>query len=250
MVVTEVDLRDQLRRPALGDTIIVPAGARLSPAARDFVNQWQLVMVEQDHRGETPQQVVWDKPAAFPVTSTDDPCCSACGGHVAEKPSALTQLNAHHYAPKTHPRIILRGQIDSLHALILLVQGLARDAGAEETRSSLGTLAAYCRELMSAEYNERPCAALELGGISESDMHHATHDPLGALGIQHLAIDDTEPMLQHWLNVARTQARQLEITALQTFESPHHPYGASICHGLNRLSSAVYYVALRLAASA
>lgn len=248
MVVTEAELRDQLRRPEHGDTVVVPPGARLSPSATDFVNQWQLVVVEQ-HRTTAPAQARgWDRPSEFPVTSIDGPCCSSCGSQVAEKPSSLTQLNAHHYAPKTHPRIILRGQIDSLHALVLLVQRLAGDAGEGEARSRLGTIAAYCRELLSAEYNERPCDPLELRGISEPDMHKATHDPRAALGVEHLRIDDTEPMLQHWLNMARTQARQLEITALQTFPSPHHPYGASICHGLNRLSSAIYYVALRLKA--
>lgn len=248
MVVTEAELRDQLRRPGLGDTVIVPEGARMSPSARDFVNQWKLVVLERAGEVRTAGHRGWDRPSSFPVTPTDGPCCTACGGQVVDKPSSLTQLNAHHYAPKTHPRIVLRGQIDSLHALMLLVQGMARDAGAEETRSGLGTLAAYCRELMSAEYNERRCAPLELAGVVEADVHHATHDPLGTLGIDHLVINDTEPMLQHWLNVARTQARELEITAMQTFLSPHHPYGASICHGLNRLSSAIYYVALRLKA--
>jgi len=246
MVVTESELRDQLRRPGHGDTVIVPEGARMSPSARDFVNQWNLVVVERAPVARVLARRDWDMPSSFPVTPTDGPCCSTCGGHVVDKPSSLTQLNAHHYAPKTHPRIVLRGQIDSLHALILLVQSMARDAEANQARSCLGTLAAYCRELMSAEYNERPCAPLELDGAAEADVHHATHDPLTALGIDHLVINDTEPVLQHWLNVARTQARELEITALQTFVSPHHPYGASICHGLNRLSSAIYYVALRL----
>ena len=36
--------------------------------------------------------------------------------------------------------------------------------------------------------------------------------------------------------------------ALAAFGSPHHSYGASICHGLNRLSSLVYYLELRLMA--
>lgn len=248
MVVTEVDLRDQLRRPGLGDTVVVPVGARMSPSARDFINQWKLVVVEHAAGARGTTQRDWDKPSSFPVTATDGPCCSACGGSVVDKPSSLTQLNAHHYAPKTHPRIVLRGQIDSLHAQLLLVQRFALDAGAEETRANLGSLAAYCRELMSAEYNERPCAPLALAGVVEAELHRATHDPFATLGIEHLAINDDEPLLQHWLNVARTQARELEITALQAFVSPHHPYGASICHGLNRLSSAIYYVALRLKA--
>ena len=48
MIVTEADLRDQLRRPVMGAQVTVPTGARLSPSAADFVKQWALVMVDPD----------------------------------------------------------------------------------------------------------------------------------------------------------------------------------------------------------
>ena len=46
MIITEAELRDQLRRPTSGAQVTIPAGARLSPSATDFVNQWSLVVVE------------------------------------------------------------------------------------------------------------------------------------------------------------------------------------------------------------
>ena len=67
MVVTEVDLRDQLRRPGLGDTVVVPVGARMSPSARDFINQWKLVVVEHAAGARGTTQRDWDKPSSFPV---------------------------------------------------------------------------------------------------------------------------------------------------------------------------------------
>lgn len=253
MVVTEAELRDQLRRPTVGARVVVPAGARLSPAAADFVREWSLVTVEGAPDADPPASPdaagAWDTAATFPLNlSGDVPLCTGCGMPVTDKADALTQLNAHHYAPKTHPRIRLRGRIDSLHALVGLVQHLALRAGEDALARDLGTLAAYCRELTSAEYNERTVAELRLAEWDAEAIHRATHDPVGTLGVQHLTLAGVDAELQHWLNVARTDCREIEILALEAFGSPHHPYGASICHAFNRLSSVLYFLQLRLKA--
>lgn len=253
MIVTEADLRDQLRRPTPGAQVAIPADARLSPAAADFVRHWSLVVVEQEGAGppgpiRPTTAAEWDRAATFPVDrSGEAPCCVTCGTPLDAKPGALTQLNAHHFAPKTHPRIRLRGSIDALHALVLLIQGVALRSGRLALADDLGTVAAYCRELASAEYNERPAAQPRLRDWDADAIHRATHDPRGELGIDHLALGADAPELQHWLGVARTQARQLEIVALETYPSPHHRSGASIAHGCNRLSSLLYFLQLRLA---
>lgn len=254
MIVTEAELRDQLRMPTMGAQVRVPAGARLSPSAADFVKQWGLVTVDGPAAAPTEPAgagTPWDKAAVFPVNFSGDlPTCTSCGMEVTKKASALTQLNAHHYASKTHPRIRLRGRVDSLHAKVLLIQRLAQQAGEDALARDLGTIAAYCRELTSAEYNERPVAALQLQTWAVDDVHRATHDPVGVLGIDHLTLSGDDIELQHWLNIARTDAREIEILALETFPSPHHPYGESICHAYNRLSSTFYFLQLRLKAGA
>ncbi|AQX16861.1 hypothetical protein BCR15_07315 [Tessaracoccus lapidicaptus] len=251
-VVTEADLRAQLRRPEHGATVSIAPGARLSPSAQDFVKQWSLVVAEDGPAPGPPAASVgtaWDRPAEFPVRLEGDlPCCTTCGTPVKKKVSSLTQLNASHYAPKTHPRIVLRGRVDSLLAFTMLAQSRALTDGHLAIAEHLGTLAAYCRELTSAEYGERPVAPLALRDVSADELHRATHQPDKALGIPHLTIDGASVELQHWLNVCRTQSRELEITALEAFESPHHPYGESICHAMNRLSSAFYYLQLLLEA--
>lgn len=256
MIITEAELRDQLRIPTEGAQVAVPAGARLSPSAADFVKQWSLVTVEAtapetETQPASSEGAAWDKASVFPVDFTGElPSCTACGMEVTKKASALTQLNAYHYASKTHPRIKLRGRVDSLHAQVLLIQRMAKKSGEEALARDLGTVAAYCRELTSAEYNERPVAALQLQTWSVEDIHRATHDPKGVLGIDHLTIDENDTDLQHWLNIVRTDAREIEIVALEAFPSPHDPYGESICHAFNRLSSIFYFLQLRMKAGA
>lgn len=234
----------------------IPAGARLSPAAADFVAQWDLLVDEAPGPVREPSDVrsegaraPWDVPSRFPVAPSDAPLCTACGSAVRDKAAGQTQLNATHYSAKTHPRIVLRGRVDSLHAFVLLAQHQALSTGKSEAAASLGSLAAYCRELTSAEYNERPVADAVIDGLDFEAIHRVTHDPRAELGIDHLTIDGSASMLHHLLNVLRTQSREVEIIALEAFPSPHHPYGASICHALNRFSSIAYYLQLRLAVS-
>ncbi|MEZ5086233.1 MAG: hypothetical protein R2722_08280 [Tessaracoccus sp.] len=50
MFITEAELRDQLRRPRFGAEIVIPAEARLTASANDFVTQWRLVRVEPRQR--------------------------------------------------------------------------------------------------------------------------------------------------------------------------------------------------------
>lgn len=255
MIVTEQALRRQLPRPRSGARVHVPPGAALSPAAADFVQQWSLEVVADGGAAQTRAAAgddaaspgtgpAWDRPGAFPVTRTE-PRCTACGSVVTDKPDALTQLDACHLAPKTHPRIRLRAALDELQAWALLVASTADASGAAGLADALDSVAAYCRELLAAEYGERPAAALEVAGVDEAGIHADTHDPAGRLGTAHLVPARTDAPVLLQLNLLRCRVRAAEVLALEAFGSPHHAYGASVVHGLNRLSSAVYWLELR-----
>ena len=257
MIVTEAKLREGLRQPRRGAEVVIPRGASLSPAARDFVVHWQLELVEQDAPAGSAQladvpadRPDWDREGAFTVARDGEPPrCTSCGSVVTEKPDGLTQLNACHYAAKTHPRIRLRGRLDSLQAGVLLAGHRARAEGEVHVAAMLDTLAAYVRELLAAEYGERSAAPLELAGLDDAALRTATHDPASALGIPHLVPSADDALLALELNALRCAAREAELIALDAFPNPHDPSGGSITHGLNRLSSAVYYVALVRAAA-
>lgn len=264
-VVTEAELRDQLRRPTLGATIKVPAGARLTPSARDFVKQWQLNRVDPSEPepgtapavsspsapqatpdgGET-ADTSWQQKSVFPINRPQHPRCDCCGGELTRKGDNMTQLNDEVFVVKTHPRIRLRGKFDSLHALVLMTECQARSTGPDWLAESLAILAAYCRELTSAEYHQRVVAPLSLPGWDEKSIHKATHDPESVLGVPHETLDGSSPVLSHWLNLCRASSRELEIEALTALPSQDSPFAVSLNHALNRLSSAFYFLQLRL----
>jgi len=102
----------------------------------------------------------------------------------------------------------------------------------------LDTLAAYCREIMSAEYNLRPAAPLTLLGKTEEELHEISHWPDRHLGIQHIVPGPDDHEMLHWMNVLRTQAREVEVVALEVGQAANLP------QALNRFSSAVYVLEL------
>ncbi|TVR21705.1 MAG: hypothetical protein EA387_09890 [Nitriliruptor sp.] len=274
-IVTEAELREQLGVPRRGAVLRVPVGARLTPAADDLVRTWDLQLTE--HAGVVPPAGVatgrepppagggpgggaarlrtdqaWDRPGRFPVALEGEiPTCLTCGSAVRDKPSHLTQLDAHHFAPKTDARIRLRGRLDTLQALTLAVGARARAEGHAETAGHLDTLAAYCRELLAAEYHGRAPGEIALAGLDEETIHHASHHPEEAVGLPHLVPDATHPETLHWLNLLRCQVREAEVLVLDAY--PPDRDDTEVARGLsravNRLSSAVYVLELRLAAA-
>lgn len=258
-IITEAWLRERVRRPERGLTVELPPGARLSPAAMDFVRAWDLDVPEaadRPARGGVADALLrdapeWDRPGAFPVVLDGPlPRCEVCGAEVTDKPDHLTQLDAGHYAAKSHPRIALRGKLDTVHGLALLVAARAQACGEDEMARHLATTAAYCREIQSAEYASRAVAPLELAGYGEPALHAATHDPDGWLGVGHVVPDERDPELLHWLAWLRCEAREAELVALQAAgPAPGPVKERSVAHALNRLSSGVYLLMLLLRAA-
>jgi ethanolamine utilization cobalamin adenosyltransferase len=247
MFITEAELRE-LWRDGKNPLPPFPLGTRFSPAAQDFLKAHHLkIQIEASQTSDLQLQTSnfklpnWDKPATFPVVLTGPvPVCEVCGQpvHPSGKPEHLTQLDASHFAAKTHPRIKLRGRLDSLHALMMLVSAEARRYQLPPLAEALDTLAAYCREIQSAEYHARPVQLLTLLGKSEDELHDLSHWPDKHLGIPHLTPGPADHSILHWLNYARTQAREIEIAALEASAAP------DLARALNRLSSALYVLEL------
>jgi ethanolamine utilization cobalamin adenosyltransferase len=255
-IITETQLRDLIRQPQLGMTITLPKDTRFSPSAMDFINHWKLEVVygdkahnavdstgESDESGEKP---AWDSPGEFPVVfSGEQPRCITCGMPVKPKPEHMTQVDAEHFSPKNTPRIRFRGKMDTLNAFFLLVLVRAKTENLPQLADRLGTLAAYCREITSAEYNQRRVEHLVLDGLGDEELHKATHHPEKVIGVPHLVPGADDSEMLHWLNLMRCQVREAELIGLDAF-APYgdQPKNSDLVRAVNRLSNAVYYLAL------
>lgn len=254
-VMTEAELRE-MWQAGRGTIPPLARGIRFSPSARDFIRQWNIDISYTDettspepHEAVAPQnptRPAWDKPGQFPVRLEGPlPVCSVCGQPVHDKPGHMAQLDAAHFAPKTVPRFLFRGKMDTLHAQFLLAARRARRYNLPQLVAYLTTLAAYCREIISAEYNDREVAPLQLAGHSEAEIRERTHWPQRTLGIEHVVPAPTDHDLVLQLNVLRCHVRETELVAVNVFYGlDGQPLRPDLMRALNRLSSAVYYLIL------
>jgi ethanolamine utilization cobalamin adenosyltransferase len=248
-IVTESELREYWQS-GHGQLPAFSSDTRFTDSAREFLRQHKIdVQTPVGIHESSHTHPEWDKPGTFPVVLTGPvPVCVVCGQPIKHKPDHMTQLDAGHYASKTDLRLVLRGRVDSLHAFVMLAAVKARGFQMVNLGSHLDTLAAYCREILSAEYNLRPVAPLILLGKREEELHEISHWPDRHLGIQHIVPGPEDHEMLHWLNVLRTQAREVEVIALEAFGADQglnlNGIGNNLSHAFNRFSSAVYVLEL------
>lgn len=162
------------------------------------------------------------------------------GGFMEEKPEHMTHLNGDVLVEKTHPRIALRGAVDSLEAELLLC---AANAGAE-IRCQLEEALAFARNLLRWEVLEESVPDTLLGGLDEKALRARSHRPQDFYGQPHFmpAADDGALLLQ--VNRARCMARNAELKAVEAFGSSRQ----DLIRGFNRLSSFLYLIMIQLKA--
>lgn len=169
------------------------------------------------------------------------------GSFYEEKPEHMTHLYANVLVAKNHPRILFRGKLDSLEAMIIELQVLAQQERKEKLVGDLGEVLSYVRQTLSCEVKNQELGDKTILGLDETALRQMSHHPKEQLGIGHLLPDYTLGALCAKLNSLRTQSREAEIAAVNAFCTGENIQREDILQGMNRLSSAIYILMLRLA---
>jgi len=228
-VLTEADLRAARVSPETGSWH-VPQGTFVTPAAHEYLRDRGVALVFDTHAPMhrtplTPQ-------GGCPYVDGET------GGRLAEKPEDMTHLRGGVLVPKTHPRIALRGGLDSLQASVLLLQTECGGA----LREDLDSVLQFVRAILGAEVKDEPLRETELLGLSHSEVRRQSHDVRGVFGMDHLIPDCSMGPTALRLNLLRTQVREVELAAARAFPEGER---MDIIEHLNRLSSGVYILFCR-----
>ncbi len=142
---------------------------------------------------------------------------------------------------KDHPRIILRGKIDSLRASFLYNQSFIKELGEDKLFAYLEECNNYMVEISKAEaLNECP-KDINLFGFDEETLHKVSHNPKKYVGIDHLFnINSSMDKSVIILNKLRTEIREAEVECIKATLDENDEVMKSLQKNLNRLSSAVY----------
>ena len=218
--ITERELRDQFAS-GIPERYSVPAGCSLTPAARQYLLDLKLY-----RHAPSPARATASVPA---------------GGR---KPEHMTSLGAGEgLVIKTHPRIHLRGKLDTLESEIL-VQQVACGA---EWAAPLDDALRLVRAVMAAEVRNMPVPAWTLDGMGPEEVRRCSHHPeeFGFPG--HILPAAGQGLVAAQMNRLRAVCREAELAAVQVFWDGQRLEHEDCVLALNRLSSFFYILQLRAA---
>ncbi len=251
MIITEQQLRIQLKNH-VSDHYILPKDGVLTPSARDYINQKRLTIVkakeDNANNGEQPQaeaingmpqanaQDIQQLPVKPKYKDTDT------GAFYFQKPEHMTQLSGNNLVAKNHPRIVFRGKIDSLNAMIVLAQVLIAEEGkTPRILDDLDDISRQLGEVMRADVMDEPCEGSHIIGLDHAQLRDRSHHPMKYFEIKQLLIANYSMGKTYaLLNQIRAGIREAEVMAVSAFQVANQHLRPDIIQHLNRLSSALH----------
>jgi ethanolamine utilization protein EutL len=167
----------------------------------------------------------------------------ATGERLSEKPEHLTHLvDDESLVEKSHPRLALRGKLDTLQGLLLDAQCAADADGARGLVGELGEALELTRKLVGAEVTGAPLAAWTLGGLQPGELRWQSHHTQELYGVPFMFPSVRQGPVVARLYTARAYAREAELAAYAAFPVDER---ADLKLALNRLSSALYLMTVK-----
>lgn len=163
------------------------------------------------------------------------------GGYVEEKPEHMTHLHGDVLVPKTHPRILFRGKMDTLESELILCQ-LAE----KSLENPVGEILGLARQIIRCEVLGEPLKWDTLCGLTESEQRKRSHFPQEYYGQPHFMPSFSDGMVIARLNRARCAAREAELAAVDAFSDREgNLTRLDIPQALNRMSSMLYLLMIQ-----
>ena len=223
----------------------VERGTFVTPLAREYLRDRGIeLVIGEPNRPDVAEM------ESMPRTPIEDHgeqtfVDAGSGKGYAKKPERMTHLSGNRLVPKTHPRIALRGKLDTLQGEIILAQAEAAEAGLPDLARDLDELLGLAREVLGAEVTGRALKPLILFGHDADEIRRMSHRVDEAFGIPHPVPSHQMGRPAARLNLLRAQSREAELAAEAAFPDGDR---ADILLVMNRMSSAIYILFCKLLA--
>ena len=163
------------------------------------------------------------------------------GGYVEEKPEHMTHLHGDVLVPKTHPRILFRGKMDTLESELILCQ-----LADKSLENPVGEILGLARQIIRCEVLGEPLKWDTLCGLTESEQRKRSHFPQEYYSQPHFMPSFSDGMVIARLNRARCAAREAELAAVDAFSDREgNLTRLDIPQALNRMSSMLYLLMIQ-----
>ena len=156
------------------------------------------------------------------------------------KPENYTHLYNNVLVEKSHPRIILRGKLDSLLSLIIDIQYEFKERHEDKLLEYLKKYQKLVHTILYSEASEKDLELDTIFGLTEEDIRKISHHPKEYFGCDHIFINYNMPFTVIKLNLIRTSVREVELAAYIALKDERD----DLIKLLNRMSSAAYILML------
>lgn len=231
-VITEAILRLQLKSDDITEYEI-PEGKILSPAAREYLQQRRIRIVNTSESTNVKRS---NSSAKFVDYVT--------GAFYSEKPEHMTHLFGNKLVSKNHKRIAFRGKLDSLEAHIVLTQAQMAQMGSNQKLiDDIGDIMRVATLIMRSEVLDLPYENDRILGMSREEIHERSHNPMKYYNIKQLLLPEYGMGVEYaMINRIRTMVRELEVVAVDAFLEKGKFTKDDIVKELNRLSSCMHLI--------
>ena len=222
MLYTLSSVRDNIRNRGGKRVFYLGKGDQLTATARDFLTRERIEVLPASQA----------RPQRYRLLD---------GGFLEEKPEHMTHLHSDLLVPKTHPRILFRGKLDTLEAELLLAA-----AELPEWAEALGEVLALARKILRCDVLEEALEPGLLCGLTEEELRSHSHFPQEYYGQPHFMPQPSDGKTILLLNRIRCAVRETELAAAAAWP-PHEgqPSRPDIQTALNRMSSLCYILMIR-----
>ena len=222
MLYTLTSVRDNIRNRGGQRVFYLGKGDQLTSTARDYLARERIEVLPASQA----------RPQRYRLLD---------GGFLEEKPEHMTHLHSDLLVPKTHPRILFRGKMDTLEAeLLIAVTELPRWAEA------LGEVLELARKILRCDVLEEPLEMDLLCGLTAEELRSHSHFPQEYYGQPHFMPRPSDGITVLRLNKLRCAVRETELAAAAAWPPQNgKSTRPDIQTALNRMSSLVYILMIR-----
>lgn len=242
-ILTEAELRSGTVRRE-GKRIFVAPDTYVTELAKEYISTHALELVQTNtipassNGGSFGKGVMSYTPIAS--TGADRFIDYYSGKGYREKPEHMTHLRGNLLVPKNDARILFRGKLDSLEALIMQTQITAEECGYPAIAEELDEVMRFVQTILACEVKDEPLPDIELFGMDSAALRYASHHLKEVFGIEHSVPHYSMGKVCAALNSLRAFVRETELAAAAAFTQGTQVSRPDIIEALNRLSSCVY----------
>lgn len=243
-VITEGDIRKLIQSGSLSekDDFYIDHHTILTPSAKSYLVDKNITMKYKEEISSIEVDTSKLKTTEEKVSKQEEinevMYETLFGGRLTAKPEHMTHLRGNLLVFKDHPRIALRGAIDTLESEIILGQILASRLDRPKIVDDLEEIIRFIRKLLRCEVAGEPVGDFLLQGLNEKDLREQSYHPSKYFGIKHFLPTHKHGEIVAYLNKLRTLTRKTELIAYNAFKDEYGQVGREdIIQAFNRLSS-------------